>query len=823
MRLRFRPIPTYRTPCVTPQSAADGLAGAPETARTTRLQERAWYGTRRRRPQPNASRRPLRGRCARRRWRCPLGALLLAGGLLPVASVQAAPAVVTAVSDRSDPGAAETGAAQPAVKSAAAATTAGEVAASVEAGAATTANQAPAQQRARAAAGAVPAGSQDRPSLTAEQVAGAVEAGAAPAETAAAAALEAAVALAAGTGAPPVVAAGSSYYARTRRAGVFASVDDGRTWQPRTAGLPHRQVYPFPEPPEHALITALGADPTDPRRVAVTTAAAIWLSENGGASWRQLPTAAPVRETAYFTSVALSPHDPDALLLGTSFHGLYETRDRGMTWHHLGAHLGFLTAGALFYEEVAAVSYHPLRPRALALVAGFDGGIFSTPDRAADEGWRYQPPPARGVTDLRYVPARDGWALEAGNGHLRWRLRSDGHWTAPTPLPAPPLPVNPLPPAPRAVAADRHGIYLRADTAARRLPEVLAFLQQHGLNSLVVDFKDDTGQIAYDSRLPLAHRLGAVDGRIDLDRLVAQAHTAGIYVIGRLVVFKDRPLYEWDNFRLAVWDGRQDLPWRHLIPAAADAGAGNAAEAASADAGAEPGAGTADSAPGLQLEYWVDPFAAEVWEYNAAVAAELAARGVDEIQFDYLRFPSDGPVAEAHYRHQQPGMGKIDAIESFLAVARERVADPIPIGADLFGFSSWHRTGNWIGQNIEIFSEYVDVISPMFYPSHFPATFMGEIPYLERAYRVYADGVRRAKRLVQGRSYIRPYVQAFLIGRELEMEADRYGRYLTRQLEGNRTAGAAGFTLWNASNRYYMVTEPLQPYLGTGGESTVTP
>ena len=756
---------------------------------------------------------------------------------MPAAGVLAAPAVATAASDRSGQATTEAGAAPPAA---------------VEAGGTPAASQAPASQSTPAAGAGVTPGetSTERPpdvetgvapveagtgpaasQATVEQAAQATAApaAAAPAETAAAAALEAAVALAAGPGAAPVVAAGSVHYARTRRAGVLASADHGRTWQPRNSGLPHRRVYPFPEPPEFAPITGLGVDPTDPRRVAATTAAGLWLSKDGGASWLRVPTAAPVRETAYFTSVALSPHDPDVLLIGTSFHGLYETRDRGATWHHLTSAIGFLTEGALFYEEVSAVSYHPLRPRALALVAGFDRGIYSTPDRerAAKDGWRYQPAPAHGVTDLRYVPARDGWALEAGNGHQRWRLRSDGRWTPPTPLPAPSLQVDPLPAAPRAAAAGRHGIYLRADTAARRLPQVLAFLQQHGLDSLVVDFKDDEGQIAYDSRLPLAQQLGAVDGRIDLDRLVEQAHAADIYLIGRLVVFKDRPLYEWDNFRLAVWDGRHDGPWRHLIPTATDDTSDQTTENTAGDTteagGTDPDAGPAGRAPSVQREYWVDPFAPEVWEYNAAVAAELAARGVDEIQFDYLRFPSDGPIADAHYRHRRPGMSKTDAIESFLAVARERVADPIPIGADLFGFSSWHRTGNWIGQNIEIFSEYVDVISPMFYPSHFPARFMGELAYLDRAYRVYADGVRRAKHLVRGRSYIRPYVQAFLIGRELEMEADSYGRYLTRQLEGNQRAGAAGFTLWNASNRYYMVTEPLQSYLGTGGESTVTP
>ena len=70
----------------------------------------------------------------------------------------------------------------------------------------------------------------------------------------------------------------------------------------------------------------------------------------------------------------------------------------------------------------------------------------------------------------------------------------------------------------------------------------------------------------------------------------------------------------------------------------------------------------------------------------------------------------------------------------------------------------------------------------------------------------------RAQRLVHGRSYIRPYVQAFLIGGELEMERPEYGSYLLRQLDGVQAAAGSGFTLWNASNRYYMVTESLLPY-----------
>ena len=649
-----------------------------------------------------------------------------------------------------------------------------------------------------------------------------------------------------------VVAAGEYRYARSRRAGVFASSDGGRTWQPRSAGLPPRVVHPFPQPPEHAFITSLGVDPRAPRRVAATTAAGVYLSEDGGESWQALPIGEPVRSNAYFTSVAPSPHDPDALLLGTSFHGVYETTDRGASWRHLTSAIRFLTQDTLYYEEVAALSYDPGVPEALAVLAGFDAGIYYNRDRHAHRDrtavgwWQHYPVPAAATTHLSYVPDGETWVLQAATRHSRWRLSAGGTWTSagtqvePTPAgtdagtPAIPVVAAPAAPGaspagsavpraaardrtaarrPLAQAAQRHGIYLSAWSAAARLPEFLEFLRQHGLNSFVVDLKDDSGYLTYDSTLPLAHELGAVQGPIKLDELLRQAHAAGMYVVGRLVVFKDQFLYRWQDHRLAVWDREQNAPWRHLIPASPESGTATTGDN---DAGTQASAGAAQQPATEQREFWVDPYASEAWEYNVAVAAELAARGVDEIQFDYIRFPSDGPVERAGYRHRRPGMTRIDAIESFLALARERVQ--VPIGTDLFGFNSWYRSGNWIGQNIDVLSEYVDVISPMFYPSHFPADFLSDRSYLERAYAIYERGVRRARHLVQGRSYIRPYVQAFLIGGELRMDEEEYGRYLTRQLEGNRTAGAAGFTLWNASNRYYMVTEPLQPYLGARGE-----
>ena len=828
--------------------------------------------------------------------------------------------------------------------------------------------------------------------------------------------------------APPqfeqILVAGEYRYARSRRAGVHVSFDQGLTWQPRGNGLPHRVVYPFPDPPEYAAVTSLAADPSDPLRLAATTASGVYLSTDGGMAWQQVGIG-QIHPHAYFTAVALSPHDPAGMLVGTSFHGIYETGDGGATWFHLTPAIRFLADRSLFYEEVAGLSYDPAEPRAMAVLAGFDGGVFYVANRFGEQrespgtGLLRFPVPAMATIQLGFAAAGDGWELHAGTVDARWRLAADGTWSPiagaeplrrgvplqppapgaappaaagaatetetpaapaadasppkapdaeaaaaggsgapeqpqldaagaePAPEPAdqappstagtphtavaaaadsgsgastaaaapaareervtepmiaaglpripPPAPSTPepanedngdnenaavqpsapvadrQPAAPLAAAAGRHGdgvaaapapaapedaaagsdsalpaaahtasggtvrgpgaevraaehmlaagepgwiagpdgirtavplqraalrngIYIRADRAAGALPEYLDLLVRHGLDSVVIDFKDDFGRLGYDSELPLARAMGAAPGPIKLDRLVAAAQAAGIYVVARMVVFKDPVLYGWDNHRLAIWDREQDGPWRHLVPAGDDSG------------------------DQVQREHWVDPFAPEVWQYNIDVAAELAARGIDEIQFDYIRFPSDGPTERAAYRHRRPGMRRVDAIESFLALARERL--DVPISTDLFGFNSWYRAGNFIGQDIEVLSEYADVISPMFYPSHFPHHFLADRSYVERAHDIYESGVRRAQRMVRGRAYIRPYVQAFLIGGELRMEEEEYGRYLTRQLDGNRAAAGSGFTLWNASNRYYMVTEPLQPYFDTRGEET---
>jgi len=310
-----------------------------------------------------------------------------------------------------------------------------------------------------------------------------------------------------------------------------------------------------------------------------------------------------------------------------------------------------------------------------------------------------------------------------------------------------------------------------------------------------VDCKDDFGYVTYDTNLELPKKAGAVEKRFRLDELLRRAHENGIYVIGRVVVFKDKQLYHYENYKHAVWNAQTNQPWRNLVKVEPENG--------QSDPAVEPRY--------LQREYWVDPYDPFAWSYNIAIAAELQSRGVDEIQFDYIRFPSDGNLSAIRYRYRREGMDLIDALESFLVLARQSIH--IPISADLYGYSTWHRMGNWIGQSVEMVADYADVICPMYYPSHFPRDFIKEEPYLERARTIYLEGTTRADSIVSGRSLVRPYIQSFLIGGELAMGIPEYAAYLLNQIQGTLAAPSSGFTLWNASNRYYMVTTSLKPLL----------
>jgi hypothetical protein len=601
------------------------------------------------------------------------------------------------------------------------------------------------------------------------------------------------------------------FFGISREKGFVVSDDGGTTWNAKNRGLPLQVAYPFtaanPVP-----LTSIAADPSNTDRIAVTSYWGLYVSENRGEKWEEIPLGEPIRSSAYVTSAALSSADPDTYLLGTSFSGLYITRNRGKTWQEYEDLTRPLYRGAGFLEEITSVVLAPEKENEAFIAAGFGNGMYHA-DLEREKMTLIRFPYENGGAYIRqiygtfktgrskqfvlkvhtsagsyeYNPAEDTWRelkprelfIPASDRIKLRRLRQ---------------------------ASDKTGIYLKSwNASGEDLTEFITFLQEHGMNSVVVDVKDDLGRVTYNTGLELPGKAGAVRDHIDMKELLKTAHEHDIYVIGRIVTFQDPKLYKYNNYKYAVWNKRQDAPWGHKIKVEDEED---------------------EETTWVQREYWVDPFSEFAWDYNISIAEELQDLGIDEIQFDYIRFPSDGDMTDINYRYKKDGMRRIDAIESFLRFARERIH--IPISTDLYGFNSWYRMGNWIGQNIEMVSHYVDVICPMYYPSHFPRDFLKDLAYFPRARLIYREGSLRSSLITEGRSVIRPYVQAFLLGGELKFEEPEYTDYLIQQLEGAREGLASGFTLWNNSNRYYMVTQSLKEYTDGGpgedegtGESTV--
>lgn len=600
-------------------------------------------------------------------------------------------------------------------------------------------------------------------------------------------------------------AAPDLYYGISAARGFVVSTD-GQTWKENNQGLPQKKIYPFRETRPRPL-TALGADPLDPLKVAVTTSTRLFFSENGGESWRELPLHAPISVGTYLTSVAVTTIATKIhILIGTSFAGIYESTNLGGSWSSISTRLRFLYQGAGFWEEIAGIAYQPEDPGIVYFAAGFGHGLYrwnrgtqkvSRLDSAAPVviNPAIEEPLNPGVTPnpdgfqpqvLHWVPDTENvspdlkprWILEAaGRDRVKRYAADTGLLLATDTLNLPGgtgVVTDPEKFARVTRASGRYGLYVRADYAGgKRLDGVLALAKANGLNSIVVDCKDDSGFITYDTQLALPRQIKAVRPMMSLSALLKKAKENGIYVIGRVVVFQDPRLYRFNNYQYAVWDRVANKPW-----------------------------GT--------KEFWVDPFASEVWEYNLAIASELEKMGIDEVQFDYIRFPTDGETAKIKFRYRMEGAEKIDALESFLAMARERLR--IPISTDLYGFSCWCRVEGLNAQNIEVIADYVDAVCPMFYPSHFTRSFMRQVEYLERARRIYYEGTTRTAAITVGRCVVRPYVQAFLLGAEHRMPAASVTRYLHNQIRGQMASTSPGFTLWDYSQQYHMVRD-LKPLL----------
>lgn len=350
--------------------------------------------------------------------------------------------------------------------------------------------------------------------------------------------------------------------------------------------------------------------------------------------------------------------------------------------------------------------------------------------------------------------------------------------------------------------SDQKSLYVPAYQAylSNGIEKYKKLIRDHNLNSLVIDMKDDYGLLRYESKDPLVmSKAKTSQYAIDIDKFITEFKKDDVYLIARIVAFKDRNLAKYGDGKYAVWNKATGKPWIGTR-----------------------GYETDDDGNKVMTYYdenWVDPYCPEVWEYDVAIAKELIARGFDEVQFDYIRFPTDGTnLSNAQYRWQSPGMDKESALISFLSYARENIN--APIGIDIYGANGWYRTAARTGQDVETLAEFVDVICPMFYPSHFENKFLNYEPYEERPYRIYFYGTYRNTVIARNKVVIRPWVQTFF----LNVPYDRQfydAEYVKKEVFGVRDSVNRGYMHWNNAGNYSnLAVDPAdKPYKGRATEA----
>lgn len=285
---------------------------------------------------------------------------------------------------------------------------------------------------------------------------------------------------------------------------------------------------------------------------------------------------------------------------------------------------------------------------------------------------------------------------------------------------------------------------------------IINLIKETELNTVVIDLKEVDGVIGYEVDVPLAKEIKATQKRIrDIDKVISLCNEYGIYKIARITVFKDNYL-AGKKPHLAVLDKSGNL-WHDDDDRA-----------------------------------WVNPYSKEVWEYNLAIAQDAVKHGFDEIQFDYVRFPSDGLISNCRYGNGTSTGKPADAIIEFVKFAKQKLGTSAFLSVDVFGLTTLRKDGIGIGQKFKEIAENIDFISPMIYPSHYAKGSYGMADPDSHPYKTVSLSLRDANQQIKGTNCkIRPWLQDFSLGYS-------YGAKEVRdQINAAYAQGLDEWLLWN--------------------------
>lgn len=330
-------------------------------------------------------------------------------------------------------------------------------------------------------------------------------------------------------------------------------------------------------------------------------------------------------------------------------------------------------------------------------------------------------------------------------------------------------------------------LYLPARLAAQGMSTVNHYfdtIDRTELTAMVLDLKsdhgDDIGMVYYQSAVPDVVAAGTTQDRMPLQELLAEAKRRNIYMIARVQIFAH------DNALLAAhpdwYVQHAGQPWRDF-------------------------AGMA----------WLDPYDERVWDYNIKLAVEAAQLGFDEIQFDYIRFPSDGNLERAGFKGPygpEHAEGMYQTIGRVCARAQQAINNAGAfLGVDVFGYTTWEPQPG-IGQNLQIMGQHVDYVYPMVYPSHYVYNELGLGNPDEHPFEIVDASMTYVKDQLQGpasRARVRPWLQDFtatwipgtIVYGPTEVRAQ------IDATERHRAEGTRGWALWSFTYQYTI--EALNP------------